>query len=262
MEQRARWFGYKSKYLDVCRIYLTKSLQKGFANLLGHEDDLWSVLEELEKNGEKIENWKERIFRLEATFNPTRKSVGTAAKLKHGWIYLDFAEESIEPALNNSKLVKTLFEDNGELTKYGELTHLVYRNCESSVINNFLTNLSYKNEENIKKVSLIKNIINLLSTNNAYTEIDTVLIDPTKARTRTISTKGKFSKIPQGYTPRRMENDPKYYCGDMNILKGKFQIQFHIITPKERELHETVVLGLYVPEDVQDKVGRILKASV
>ncbi|MCY8233889.1 Z1 domain-containing protein [Priestia endophytica] len=262
MEQRARWFGYKGKYLDLCRIYLTESLQKGFSDLLGHEDDLWSILEQLEENGEKIESWKSRIFRLSSPFIPTRKSVGSAEELKYGWIYLDFAEEKKSLARKNVHLVNKFFKENGVVKKYGDLSHVLCSNCNIDTIIGLLGDLLYLNEENIKTKHLIENIIKRLSNYDSLSYIDSVLIDPTKPRERSISSKGRFIKLPQGHSPRRVEADPKYYCGDANILKGKYQLQFHIVKPKKEDIPETVVLGLFVPENTKEHTGRMLKASV
>ena len=36
VEQRARWFGYKSKYLDVCRLFMTNQLKNDYSHLLEH----------------------------------------------------------------------------------------------------------------------------------------------------------------------------------------------------------------------------------
>ena len=44
MEQRARWFGYKRDYLDVCRIFVTAQLRDDYTELLRHEDDFWEAL--------------------------------------------------------------------------------------------------------------------------------------------------------------------------------------------------------------------------
>ena len=38
--QRARWFGYRSKYLDLCKIFTTDEIAKEFTVLAEVEDDL------------------------------------------------------------------------------------------------------------------------------------------------------------------------------------------------------------------------------
>ena len=41
MEQRARFFGYKQSYLDVCRVFLTHQIDDDYTRILNLEDDFW-----------------------------------------------------------------------------------------------------------------------------------------------------------------------------------------------------------------------------
>lgn len=43
--QRARWFGYKEGYFDVCRVYMTKSLKNKFIATVESENDMWNAIE-------------------------------------------------------------------------------------------------------------------------------------------------------------------------------------------------------------------------
>ena len=43
MEQRARWFGYKAAYLDVCKVYTTQRIKDDFESILEHDDDMWDL---------------------------------------------------------------------------------------------------------------------------------------------------------------------------------------------------------------------------
>ena len=63
MEQRARWFGYKEEYLDLCRIYLPKQIKDDFVEILRFEDDFWDSLRRSERQGIPIREWK-RFFLL------------------------------------------------------------------------------------------------------------------------------------------------------------------------------------------------------
>lgn len=49
--QRARWFGYRINYLELCKIFLPRNVQMEFANLASIENDLWDQFEQIE-NGE------------------------------------------------------------------------------------------------------------------------------------------------------------------------------------------------------------------
>ena len=46
--QRARWFGYRSKYINICKIFTTAEIAQEFTNLAEIEDDLWDQFSDVE----------------------------------------------------------------------------------------------------------------------------------------------------------------------------------------------------------------------
>ena len=75
-EQRARWFGYKAKYLDVCRVFTTRDIKDDFASILEHDEDMWASIERAQERGIPFKDMP-RIFRLarSAYLNLTRRNV-------------------------------------------------------------------------------------------------------------------------------------------------------------------------------------------
>lgn len=43
--QRARWFGYKKKYFDVCEVFMTLSLKEKFIATVESENDMWNAID-------------------------------------------------------------------------------------------------------------------------------------------------------------------------------------------------------------------------
>lgn len=71
--QRARWFGYREKYLDLCKLFTTETIEEEFTNLAEMEDDLWEQFTEVQNGGMTID---EIVVLAENTRQqPTRKSV-------------------------------------------------------------------------------------------------------------------------------------------------------------------------------------------
>lgn len=71
--QRARWFGYREKYFDLCKLFTTETIQEEFTNLAEMEDDLWEQFSEVESGEMSIDEivvWAE-----DTRQNPTRKTV-------------------------------------------------------------------------------------------------------------------------------------------------------------------------------------------
>lgn len=70
--QRARWFGYRGKYLDLCKLFTTETIEEEFTYLAEMEDDLWEQFGEVESGEMTVD---EIVVLAEKTRQqPTRKS--------------------------------------------------------------------------------------------------------------------------------------------------------------------------------------------
>jgi len=74
IQQRARFFGYKSDYLGLCRVYLEPQVLDAFRNYVQHERDMLSSLREIAAGAESLPEWR-RKFLLDPRFKPTRAAV-------------------------------------------------------------------------------------------------------------------------------------------------------------------------------------------
>lgn len=72
IQQRARFFGYKSKYLSLCRLYLNADVIAAYRSYVRHEQDIRKQL--LEHRGKPLREWR-RAFFLDAKMRPTRRNV-------------------------------------------------------------------------------------------------------------------------------------------------------------------------------------------
>ncbi|MHA7280527.1 Z1 domain-containing protein [Arthrobacter sp. MDT2-2] len=73
LQQRARFFGYRSSYINYCRVYLLGAAKQAFVDYVGDEEFLRSSL--LAHEGEPLAKWK-RDFILHSQFTrPTRTGV-------------------------------------------------------------------------------------------------------------------------------------------------------------------------------------------
>ncbi len=73
--QRARWFGYREKFLQYIRIFCKDSIDENFKKILIAEEALWFELKEWEKNDNCLKEWRVRAIKLEKDIRPTRKGV-------------------------------------------------------------------------------------------------------------------------------------------------------------------------------------------
>jgi hypothetical protein len=74
IQQRARFFGYKRRYLGLCRIYLEQDLRSAFEDYIEHEQTMRAELKRLAASGEDLRTWRRRLI-LDPSLQPCRRSV-------------------------------------------------------------------------------------------------------------------------------------------------------------------------------------------
>ena len=72
IQQRARFFGYKRKYLGLCRVFLQPDVHEAFQHYAIHEDVLRDALRR--HRGKSLKTWQ-RVFHLERGYRLTRANV-------------------------------------------------------------------------------------------------------------------------------------------------------------------------------------------
>ncbi|MEX2110719.1 MAG: Z1 domain-containing protein [Gemmatimonadaceae bacterium] len=72
VQQRARFFGYKRRYLGLCRVFLETDAAAAYRRYVTHEEDIRAQL--AAHRGRPLSEWK-REFLLTQTLKPTRDSV-------------------------------------------------------------------------------------------------------------------------------------------------------------------------------------------
>jgi hypothetical protein len=88
IQQRARFFGYKRKYLGLCRIFIEQNLKTAFEDYVEHEQTMRTELKRLAASGENLRTWRRRLI-LDPSLHPCRRSVVsdpyTRARARGGW---------------------------------------------------------------------------------------------------------------------------------------------------------------------------------
>jgi hypothetical protein len=74
IEQRARFFGYKRRYLGLCRVFLEVSVRDSFRFYVEHEQDIRRRLQKHRDRGRPLTEWR-RAFFLDTGLRPTRRQV-------------------------------------------------------------------------------------------------------------------------------------------------------------------------------------------
>ena len=74
IQQRGRFFGYKSDYLGLCRVFLPGDVRSDYENYIDHESYVMEALRELLAAGNSMADWRRRML-LAHSLRPTRRSV-------------------------------------------------------------------------------------------------------------------------------------------------------------------------------------------
>lgn len=91
VQQRARFFGYKRRYFGFCRVYLERGTLDAFESYVEHEDDMRLQLQEIQRSGRHLNDWK-RAFLLDGALRPCRNSV-----LEFDYIRGRFSDSWVNP---------------------------------------------------------------------------------------------------------------------------------------------------------------------
>ncbi|MGG1252986.1 Z1 domain-containing protein [Brevibacillus agri] len=253
VEQRARWYGYKEKYLDVCRIYATEDIFETFKELQIHEDDFWDSLRRNEEQGIPIKEWP-RLFKLGLQIKPTRSNVA-AARTYYGTGWTIEHKVSISPEItsNNLQVIKRfLTKNNGRIIKFGNVEHLLVRIPAQDALDNLLSKIIF-DENTDWDHPYSTEYLQRLILRKKLDEIDVLLMSKGDFRERTPNG-GRIQPM-QGHSPHRKASDPDYYPGDEHLHQGRVQLQVHLIRLKDSGI-ETTALALYVPLKSQYDMGR------
>lgn len=264
LEQRARWFGYKAAYLDVCRIFLTPGLQRRYAELLEHEDDFWEALARNQRQGIGVADWP-RMFRLDTVtwqLRPTRPQVANFRQFRgHGWEIQ--RHPSLEPRVARSNVqVADTFRSRLKLAAFpvGNVTHQIASDVDvATVITGLLSHIDAENTD--WENSYMIEYLSRLQLGGILQGLDVVVMSQGNFRERTVENDGTISPM-QGRSPTRSPNDPQYYPGDDAIHQNRVQLQLHkvrLLGAAPAQAQFTTALAIHIPDDPRFDLRMIVR---
>lgn len=264
LEQRARWFGYKQRYLDVCRIFLTATLRGRYSELLQHEDDFWEALKRNQQQGISVSEWP-RMFRLDMStwlLRPTRSQVANYKEFHSaGW---DIQRKVImDPAVGaqNVQAIRNFIANHpGTPRRFGNVEHLVIPNVTPEmIISDLLSNMNLEGSDWDK--AYIEEYLTRLRLGNRLQAMDVVIMSGGEFRNRTADAEGNINPM-QGRSPNRAPGAPEFYPGDESINNGQPQLQIHLIRVRETDTRpsiDTSAFALYLPDDQQYDLRMVVR---
>lgn len=255
--QRARWFGYRSKYLDLCKIFTTNEIAKEFSVLAEVEDDLWEQFDDVD-NG--ILEIKDIIIQAENTKqNPTAKNKAKFKKIsfRDRWIKQRFIVTDNDDIAANNRKIQSLISSisnwntttvgstiNAQTAKYAVFSAEQLIQLIESIDTAF-------DREPFNKRPLVDLV--------GSSDIPVILMwtdDADKTRYRSIyndAAQDRIKALHQG--ANTTDEDKLTYLGDKKVIvdPSKINVQIHYVSPglsKSTRLgKDQYMFAIYIPKD-------------
>lgn len=266
-EQRARWFGYKRNFLDVCRVFTTQPIKDDFSAILEHDDDLWATIERTQLNGVPFKEIPRVFILANDLLRMTRRNVARADRFRFSeWskqLRLLLNNEIV--AENNRLLSIYRIENNDKiemLEYHGVNQHAVLRDVNFFELKDrVLNNWTFPSGDTIDKTFFDKLEAALIKS-NIIPIIDIFWMRDTTHETRTLFDVNKINQLFQGRNSN--QNSPTYYPGDSSMVTNDrcdiMQLQIHYIKPKNLTEYGfySPALALYVPATYSSQMSQLV----
>ena len=255
--QRARWFGYREKYIDLCKIFTTENISREFTTLSEMEADLWEQFYSVQSGEMKID---ELLIRADNTKQrPTRKNVATykTVTFKNKWltqrvgvfdqIQLKANNETVENFVNGLTLyeMSTGRRDSAMSAEYSVVDTQIMQDLIEQIQTVF--DLEPFEKQPLKELLVGAGRIPVIIMKGYHTE----------GRERSFYQDNKIYALLQGADNK--DKDKAVFLGDSFVImdKGKVNIQIHKIVPKRQTEGGVVVMpeytqymfAIYVPKE-------------
>lgn len=251
--QRARWFGYRNKYLDLCKIFTTNEIAQEFTTLAEIEDDLWEQFQDVENGNLKIDDILVQSDNTKQSPTSKQRVKYTKVSFKSRWIKQKFIVSDESKILDNNKNIDSLFNNS----EWNDST-------VGSRNDSITAKYAYFDAETLRKLITVihdtfdyepfqkKALSNLLGQDSI--PIIRMGADK-KPRYRTLYPQNlKIKALQQG--ANSTDEDKIIYEGDSSVIidKNKINIQIYKITPgvnKESPMDNKTqyMFAIYIPKE-------------
>lgn len=260
-EQRARWFGYRRKYLDLCKIFTTYEIKSDFNTIYKSEESLWDTINKNKNSGISFKNidWEfirdEKLFLTRRNVARTKDYNDDYAIISH-FLQQDHIDDNQENNDKNFKLISSIISKNNLVSKkFGNESHDLIKNLPFDYVNKeILEKFIFPSaaEQFTNKIKCFVKNISSPKVEEEAKNVDIVFVRWNQEKgERDIDTNGKIlTQIMTGYRAS--------YPGDYKLPEeidiDKIQIQFHKIRRKSSQSFSPCIV-IYVPPCLLRKIN-------
>lgn len=259
VQQRARWFGYKTKYLDLCRIFAVSKILNEFMDIRDHEEDLWQTIEMTNSQGIEFKNMP-RIFSLSDTLKPTRSSVAEVESYTfYSWNKQRIFQDDEDYARSNKNILNQFRENNKSrlqtVSQHSGAPFIILRDADYfSVYSELLEKFMFPETSKLNKGILAK-LYQLLKDKNLSPDIDVIWMRDGKTSRHPVNKETKIiSNYFVGRNPKDLSKPANYEGDDTHFNRpNTMQLQIHMIEDKETGF-VSPTLAIYLPNEIISKL--------
>jgi hypothetical protein len=250
VQQRARFFGYKRKYLGYCRVYLEQAALDAYTKYVEHEEDVRRRLIIHRDSGAPLTAWKRRFF-LDGALKPTRKTVldlaYARAAAENAWYVMRTPHDSDSAVEANRAVVREFLAslpmapDEGHADRSEHAQHKVASGVPlTTALADLLTRLHITNPNDSAQFTLLQLLLSDQIERNADARCIVYEMSSGKPRKRSLNGKGEITNLFQGADPSKASGSLKVgdrYPGDREMVASVHEpvIQIHRVDIKNSE---------------------------
>lgn len=259
VQQRARWFGYKTKYLDLCRIFAVSKILNEFRDIRDHEEDLWQTIEMTNSQGIDFKNMP-RIFSLSDNLKPTRSSVAEVESYTfYSWNKQRIFQDDEAYAKSNTNILNQ-FRDKNKLKleiikQQSGAPFVILKDVNYfSLYDEILGKIIFPETSKLNRSILLK-LYQLLENKGLSPNIDVIWMRDGKTSKHPINRETKtISNYFVGRNPTDLSKPANYEGDDAHFIRSNtMQLQIHMIEDKETGFISPT-LAIYLSNEIISKL--------
>lgn len=272
VQQRARWFGYKTKYLDLCRIFAVAKIAREFREIREHEQDLWETVRFANLEGTHFKDIA-RIFVLSDDLNMTRKNVASTEKGVYykPWNIQRVFQSNKEYAQSNLTIIndyKIKHKDEIRVERIGDGSpYIILEDMNLIDVEENLTDkLLFPNGSKVNQ-TFFHTLEKIFTKRGIFGKVDIIWMRDSYFDDGKQSTSNHDivdDAIPNYMVGRRPQDTskPVVYKGDFYqfIKEDVMQIQIHYIKDNHTQIISPA-LAVYIPKNYIEKLTNIVIKS-
>lgn len=268
LQQRARFFGYKAKYLGVCRVFLQASVRAAFSDYIEHEEFVRGAL--ASHRGKRLAEWR-RDFILTQLLRPTRPNVvglGVRRVPVDGWLVPEVLQRDEVAAANNRALLKKVthlwtkrfgpaVSAATVVPRATHTNHTAFQNIPlKAVLDDFLLEVQVKDPRDSEEHAAMLIALGVMVAEDATLTANVFLMNGlktgyrTRSRGRGVDASHRFAPINQYFSQSAgTANDRDFRSDDRVCLQLRsFDLGTHQRDQSQADIKDVAWFALNVPK--------------